>query len=483
MTIKSEIIQGGMGVGVSNWRLARAVSCEGQLGTVSIVEIAHILARRLQLRVDETDIRRACAAFPVQSVAERIFNRYNGHPEAPIPKTNLTPSREAQWLTILGSFVEVWLAKDGHQGQVAANMLAKVDMPMLPTLLGALWAGVDVFIIGAGLPVGIPQALDALVAGQAATYGVEMLVETPALSGQESENRRFTKTRHQATFDINTLLRYEGYTGPLPRVNRPAFIPIVSLDIAAKSLERSIDDGIDGYYIEDAAIAGGHNPGPRGKGVTEDGQPLYTEKDKANLEVFRKLDRPFWIAGGQASPEALVSARAAGAQGIACGSVFALSDESGIVPHIKDQVRRLGYLGTLPVRSSLVASPTGYPFQIAYLAETLSDERLYQERVRTCVIGNLQTPVMLLRADGKRVISYRCAAEPVADFLDKGGCLADTVGRMCLCQGLLATVGLGFPGQIPVVTLGKDLSFLHHMMKHADASYSAADVIRYLLGR
>ncbi len=29
------VIQGGMGVGVSNWRLARAVSSLGQLGVVS----------------------------------------------------------------------------------------------------------------------------------------------------------------------------------------------------------------------------------------------------------------------------------------------------------------------------------------------------------------------------------------------------------------------------------------------------------------
>ena len=35
------IIQGGMGAGVSNWRLARAVSEQGQLGVVSGIALAH----------------------------------------------------------------------------------------------------------------------------------------------------------------------------------------------------------------------------------------------------------------------------------------------------------------------------------------------------------------------------------------------------------------------------------------------------------
>ena len=42
------IIQGGMGAGVSSWRLARAVSSTGQLGVVSGTALDVILARRLQ---------------------------------------------------------------------------------------------------------------------------------------------------------------------------------------------------------------------------------------------------------------------------------------------------------------------------------------------------------------------------------------------------------------------------------------------------
>ncbi len=41
------VIQGGMGIGVSNWVLARAVSLKGQLGVVSGTGIAIVAARRL----------------------------------------------------------------------------------------------------------------------------------------------------------------------------------------------------------------------------------------------------------------------------------------------------------------------------------------------------------------------------------------------------------------------------------------------------
>ncbi|MDE3217251.1 MAG: nitronate monooxygenase, partial [Gemmatimonadota bacterium] len=42
------VIQGGMGAGVSNWMLARAVSLRGQLGVVSGTVIDTIFVRRLQ---------------------------------------------------------------------------------------------------------------------------------------------------------------------------------------------------------------------------------------------------------------------------------------------------------------------------------------------------------------------------------------------------------------------------------------------------
>jgi len=44
-----EIIQGGMGAGVSDWRLAKCVSQQGQIGVVSGTALDSIFIRRLQL--------------------------------------------------------------------------------------------------------------------------------------------------------------------------------------------------------------------------------------------------------------------------------------------------------------------------------------------------------------------------------------------------------------------------------------------------
>ncbi|WP_329379086.1 hypothetical protein OG625_11840 [Streptomyces sp. NBC_01351] len=72
----------------------------------------------------------------------------------------------------------------------------------------------------------------------------------------------------------------------------------------------------------------------------------------------------------------------------------------------------------------------------------------------------------------------------MAAYVRKGGDAADTKGRQCLCNGLLATIGLAQrrPGgrvEPPLVTIGKDLSFLPRLAPGAEP-YSAADVVRWL---
>ena len=70
------IIQGGMGAGVSDWRLARAVSAQGQLGVVSGTALDVILARRLQSGDPGGHMRRGLDRFPVPAIAKRIWHRY-----------------------------------------------------------------------------------------------------------------------------------------------------------------------------------------------------------------------------------------------------------------------------------------------------------------------------------------------------------------------------------------------------------------------
>ena len=62
------IIQGGMGVGVSSWQLARAVSQAGHLGVVSGTALDNVLARRLQDGDQDGNIRRALRHFPNQEI-------------------------------------------------------------------------------------------------------------------------------------------------------------------------------------------------------------------------------------------------------------------------------------------------------------------------------------------------------------------------------------------------------------------------------
>src|SRR5436190_16095362 len=70
------IIQGGMGVGISDWRLAQAVSSTGQLGVVSGTALDTILVRRLQSGDPGGHMRRALARLPFREMAARIVSRY-----------------------------------------------------------------------------------------------------------------------------------------------------------------------------------------------------------------------------------------------------------------------------------------------------------------------------------------------------------------------------------------------------------------------
>ena len=79
-----QIIQGGMGVGISNWRLANAVSRKGQLGVVSGTALDQLLTRRLQDGDPDGHMRRGLDAFPMRAMAERIWDKYyiaGGKPE------------------------------------------------------------------------------------------------------------------------------------------------------------------------------------------------------------------------------------------------------------------------------------------------------------------------------------------------------------------------------------------------------------------
>ena len=72
----------------------------------------------------------------------------------------------------------------------------------------------------------------------------------------------------------------------------------------------------------------------------------------------------------------------------------------------------------------------------------MADEDLYAARERLCDLSYLREPFE--RADGS--VGYRCAAEPIDAYVRKGGSIEATVGRKCLCNALMADVGLGSAG-------------------------------------
>src|ERR1700724_3724030 len=115
-----QIIQGGMGVGVSNWRLAQAVSRTGQLGVVSGTALDQVFVRRLADGDPGNHMRRGIDAFPFQEAARRIWQEYfvpGGKPEgAPYPLTTMHQRREPRKLVELfmdAHFVEVFVAPEG----------------------------------------------------------------------------------------------------------------------------------------------------------------------------------------------------------------------------------------------------------------------------------------------------------------------------------------------------------------------------------
>jgi nitronate monooxygenase len=465
------IIQGGMGIGVSSWRLARAVSRQGQIGVVSGTALSTVLVRRLQDGDPDGSLRRALLHCPLRAEAEAILSRYwipdgrpTGRPYRMPPLPSLDSPRELTALTIVANFAEVFLAKEGHTGVVGINLLEKLQIPTLPSLFGAMLAGVDCVLMGAGIPSAIPGTLDQLAVWNKA----ELRIAVDGIPAGESP--------------ILELDPADYVRGPKPALSRPVFLAIVSSSALATMLARKASGRVDGFIIE-GYTAGGHNAPPRGpaKDASRD-RPVYGPRDVTDLGAIRALGLPFWLAGSYAHPDKLAEARAAGAAGVQIGTAFALCEEAGLDDAIKRAVIGKSREKSLTVATDGSASPTGMPFKVVALEHTLSEDGVYQQRTRKCDLGYLRQPYR--KPDG--TIGYRCPAEPEADYVRKGGDSADTVGRKCLCNGLLAAIGLGQTvatgvNEPAIVTAGEDVVEVQRFAPTGAVSYSVADVLRVML--
>ena len=460
-----------MGVAVSNWKLANAVARAGGLGVVSGSLLDTVLVRRLQDGDVGGHMRRAIAAFPIPGVGDEILKRYfspsgraPGVPYKVLPMYKQTVSAARQRVTVLANFVEVWLAKEGHDAPIGMNLLTKLQLPNMPSLYGAMLAGVGVVIMGAGIPREIPGVLDAFAEHRPARMRFEM-------EGLARDESVFLE------FDPSTIATPDLMTKPL---KRPAFLPVVSAASLAMTLARKSNGRVDGFVIE-GPTAGGHNAPPRGElRLTDAGEPIYGDRDVVDLVKMRELGLPFWLAGGTGSPEGLRNALACGAAGVQVGTLFAYCAESGLETSLKARVLENVVAGTATLRTDPRASPTGYPFKVVELPGDAA-QALVRERV--CDLGYLRVPVRT--TEGRTV--YRCSAEPVETFVAKGGDVADTEGRRCLCNGLTANVGQAQwradtdEEEIPLVTSGDDLLGLADFVE-GHPGYTAAQAIAYLNG-
>jgi nitronate monooxygenase len=319
--------------------------------------------------------------------------------------------------------------------------------------------------MGAGIPMAIPGIIDQLSRGEAVKLKLEV-------EGAESGEEFFSH------FDPAAFCG-----GTAPTLKRPYFLAIISSNVLALTLARKASGKVDGFVVE-GPTAGGHNAPPRGAPVFDPrGEPVYGPRDVPDLEKIGSLGLPYWLAGSFATSARVTEAVQGGAAGVQVGTAFAFCAESGIDPELKTRVLRAVRAGNLEVFTDPLASPTGFPFKVASLDGTLSQQDTYTARERVCDLGYLRRAYR--KTDG--TLGYRCPAEPEEHYVRKGGAIEETVGRKCVCNGLLATIGLG---QIqpdgyeepPLLTAGDDLTALGRFLPADSEVYTAADVVKNLLG-
>src|SRR5260370_91772 len=105
-----------------------------------------VRTRLRRLKLIRTVTRELCVLivlvqFQNQEAAKRILDRFfiEGGKAANVqfrakPVPTLKPTGFATELIVAANFVEVFLAKEGHQGLVGINLLEKIQLPTLPSL-------------------------------------------------------------------------------------------------------------------------------------------------------------------------------------------------------------------------------------------------------------------------------------------------------------------------------------------------------------
>jgi NAD(P)H-dependent flavin oxidoreductase YrpB (nitropropane dioxygenase family) len=460
-----------MGVGVSSWPLARRVAMLGEIGVVSGTCIDTVMVRELQ-EGDPGNRRGALEAYPDQEIVRNIMDRHfieggkaEDEPYRLLPIHRFRPTVRSQRILAAAAFSEVYLAKAGHDGIVGINLMAKLKRYTLACLYGAMLAGVDRVFIGAGIPLEEAKQIPKLAAGEAARLRLE--VDTDAVDEDPD--------KFYYSFDPADVL-------PDPPVlSRPEFYPIISSDLLARILAKKLPgELIDGWVIE-GPPAGGHNAPPRNKSYDENRNPVYDDKDIADLQRLEALGFPYYLAGGYGTPEQLREALELGAAGIQVGSLFSLCQESGYPPEDTRRLIRAIHEDRLEVNTDGRISPTGFPFKVLEMEGKPSAREKAARRSRICDLGYLRKPYL----DEKGRLHGRCAAAPVETYVNKGGKREEAEGRACLCNALFANIGLPQLRRKELehqIFTGGDQLLELPLGSAEDPHYTAEEVLRYLYG-
>ena len=431
------LIQAGMGIHISGAKLANATSRLGALGVVSGAGLRHIVVEEIR-RGDEQAIALA-KTFPFTRYVDELlaFAPAGTRHDAPVPvdNPNVDVGDLPRRLSTISSYIEVRRAQSGHRGKVGINVMWKAALTALPTIYGAMLAGVDVLLCGAGVPMELPDIVRRLRDGQDLAYA--------PLSGTGT----------------NAILRLQGDAAAevLGTFEPPKLIPILSNYAFARRVldvwNREYDGARPFAFVLENHRAGGHNAPPRNKEsftATDELESYFDKVLALGIPIYVAGDFP---AGGKRGDFEYWRNR--GAYGLQIGSRFALCRESGMREDLRHRVLEGNRDGAQKVQTSAHFSPTGYPIKYVPLSGTLSDDVVYQSRERVCNRLYLTQSHFETQPDGSVRESYICPAMPVKAYLKNGGEESETEGRVCLCNALFSAAGIYDDIEAPIVTLGE----------------------------
>ena len=339
--------------------------------------------------------------------------------------------------------MEVKRAQSGHRGQVGINVMWKCALTVLPSIYGAMLAGVDALLCGAGVPMELPAIVAKLRDGE--DLGFE-----PLTGG---------------TTHVHLQVAQDCPAEFLARFEPPKMIPILSNFAFPKRLldtwQKSYGARPFAFVLENHA-AGGHNAPPRNKSdfTAQDDLEGYFEKVVA-------LGVPVFVAGdfkNGGTHEDYEFWRARGAYGVQVGSRFALCNESGMRADLREKIIASNRVGQTKIETSPRYSPTGYPLKFVDMPGTLARPELHEERRRVCNRMYLAQSHFKQNSDGTLTESYLCPAQSEAQYTRGGGDAGDLEGRICLCNALLSTAGFYTDEEAPLVTLGQSGAQVHEAL-------------------